>query len=85
MNKKRDFLFKIGRIILEKIFSASVLPLHFLNVVKLLLIERQYFSTIIEKNPVRVIAQDVTYSVFGAVINPFFDRYVLNFSLICFH
>ena len=84
VDEEGNFLFKVERVVFKEELPAGIFSLHFFDVVKLLFVERQYLCAVIEKHAVRVVAQDVTDSVFGAVIDPLFDRNVLNFRFVGF-
>jgi len=84
MNKKRDFLFKFLRVVFELIFMINIFLVYFLDVKEIILTEGKYFSAIIEKHTIWVIVQNITNTVFGTVINPFLDWYVLILSFLGF-
>lgn len=50
MNEKRNLLLEFKRVVFEVVFFVEILSLHFLDVVKFLLVEREYFRAVIEEH-----------------------------------
>ncbi len=71
MNEKRNLLLEFKRVVFEVVFFVEILSLHFLDVVKFLLVEREHFCAVIEEDSERIVAQNVADAVLGAVIDPF--------------
>lgn len=71
MNEKRNLLLEFKRVVFEVVFFVKIFSFHFLDVVKFLLVEREHFCAVIEEDSERIVAQNVTDAVLGAVIDPF--------------
>lgn len=84
MNEKGHFLLEFRWVFFEKVSFINVFSLHFLDVVKLLFALWEYFCAVIKENTERIVTQNITNAVFGAVINPFFYRNVFTLWLLCF-
>ncbi len=84
MNEKRNLLLEFKRVVFEVVFFVEILSLHFLDVVKFLLVEREYFRAVIEEHSEWIVAQNVADAVLGAVIDPFLHWNIIIPSLLHF-
>lgn len=74
MVEQADLFLEFVGMVLEGELLVDILFIYLLDIIELLFIDCQNFRGVIEVDSESVVAQRVSDSVFGAIIDPFLNR-----------